>query len=352
MDSSRKVYHNILDLIGNTPLIKLQRIRVKPGVEIWAKLEGANPGGSVKDRIALSMIEDAEKKGLLTREKIVAEASSGNTGIGLAMVCAVKGYRCLIAMPESASIERRKLMQAYGAEILLTPAEKGTDGAIEAIYELVRAHPERYFNPDQFNNPANWQMHYRTTGPEIWRDTEGRVTHVVASMGTTGTLMGLARYFREKAPRVKVIGVEPLPGRLKMRSIKGVKVIDDTYNASPESVKVAIEVLCETDADRRVACLGEMRELGRESERLHREVGELVARSGVDLLVAVGEGGEWIAEGAKRAGMAEERVRVLPSPEEAGRFLASWAEAGDLILFKASRAVGMERALEVFESAL
>ncbi len=225
MSTHRKAYGNILDLIGNTPLVKLRRIRVKPGVEIWGKLEGANPGGSVKDRIALSMIEDAEEKGILTRDKIVAEASSGNTGIGLAMVCAVKGYRCLIAMPESASIERRKLMQAYGAEILLTPAEKGTDGAIEAIYELVRSQPDKYYNPDQFNNPANWQMHYRTTAPEIWRDTEGRVTHVISSMGTTGTLMGLARYFKEKAPHVKVIGVEPVPGH----KIQGLKNMKESY---------------------------------------------------------------------------------------------------------------------------
>ncbi len=225
MEPFRKAQPHILALIGNTPLVKLRRIRVKPGVEIWAKLESFNPGGSVKDRIALSMIEDAEQKGLLTPGKIVAEASSGNTGIGLAMVCAVKGYRCLIAMPESASVERRKIMQAYGAEILLTPAEKSTDGAIEAIYELVRRYPDKYYNPDQFNNPANWQMHYRTTGPEIWRDTEGRVTHVVASMGTTGTLMGLARYFREKAPGVRVIGVEPVPGH----KIQGLKNMKESY---------------------------------------------------------------------------------------------------------------------------
>ncbi|OAQ19825.1 cysteine--tRNA ligase [Thermosulfurimonas dismutans] len=298
MSTSRKVYNNILDLIGNTPLIKLRRIRVKPGVEIWGKLEAANPGGSIKDRIALSMIEDAEKKGVLTRDKIVAEASSGNTGIGLAMVCAVKGYRCLIAMPESASIERRKIMQAYGAEILLTPAEKGTDGAIEAIYELVRTYPDRYFNPDQFNNPANWQMHYRTTGPEIWRDTEGRVTHVVASMGTTGTLMGLARYFREKASHVNVIGVEPLPGH----KIQGLKNMKESYPPGIYDKKLPHQIVNVEDE--------EAYELAR---RLAREEGILVGMSS----------GAALAGALKIAREIEEGLIVVIFPDGGERYLST-----------------------------
>lgn len=168
------------------------------------------------------MIEDAEKKGLLTPEKVVIEASSGNTGIGLAMVCAAKGYRCVIAMPESASLERRKVMQAFGAEIILTPAGKGTDGAIEFVYDLVRAEPEKYFCPDQFNNPANWQMHYRTTGPEIWVQTEGKVSFVVCGLGTTGTAMGIARYARDNHLPFKVVGVEPYPGH-KIQGLKNMK---------------------------------------------------------------------------------------------------------------------------------
>jgi len=141
-------FENILHRIGNTPIVRLNKLKVKPTVEIWGKIESVNPGGSVKDRIALSMIEDAEAKGVLTKDKIVVEASSGNTGIGLSLVCAVKGYKCMIAMPESASVERRKIMQAFGAEIILTPAKKGTDGAIEFVYDLVRENPDKYFCPD------------------------------------------------------------------------------------------------------------------------------------------------------------------------------------------------------------
>ncbi|MGC8736822.1 MAG: PLP-dependent cysteine synthase family protein, partial [Dissulfurimicrobium sp.] len=180
----RPVLNNILEAIGNTPLIPIKRLNPNKNVTILAKMESFNPGGSIKDRIALSMVSRAEKRGELTKDKIVIEASSGNTGIGLAMVCAVKGYRCLIAMSEGASIERRKIMQAYGAEILLTPAKLSTDGAIEAIYKLIRDEPDRYFCTDQFNNPDNWLAHYEGTAPEIWRDTNGKVNMIIATMGT------------------------------------------------------------------------------------------------------------------------------------------------------------------------
>ncbi len=220
----RRHYGNVLDRIGRTPLVPIRRISTNPKVKIYAKIESANPGGSIKDRIALSMIEAAEASGELTHQKTVIEASSGNTGIGLALVSAVKGYRCLIAMSESASLERRKIMRAFGAELLLTPAERGTDGAIEAVYELARKHPEKYYLTDQFNNPANWQAHYYGTAPEIWKDTRHRVTHVVAGMGTTGTLMGLARFFRENT-EVQVIGVEPLPGH----RLQGLKNLKESY---------------------------------------------------------------------------------------------------------------------------
>jgi len=221
-------FHNILQKIGNTPIIKLRNIKVKPSIEIWGKLESQNPGGSIKDRPALFMIEEAEKKGLLTKDKIVIEASSGNTGIGLSLVCAVKGYKCIIAMPESASIERRKIMQAYGAEILLTPAEKGTDGAIETVYEIWRNNPDKYYCTDQFNNDANWLSHYKTTAPEILRDTEGKVTHVVCGLGTTGTAMGIARFVRDNNLPIKVIGVEPNPGH----KIQGLKNMKESYPPS------------------------------------------------------------------------------------------------------------------------
>lgn len=215
-------FENILHRIGNTPIVRLNKLKVKPTVEIWGKIESVNPGGSVKDRIALSMIEDAEAKGVLTKDKIVVEASSGNTGIGLSLVCAVKGYKCMIAMPESASVERRKIMQAFGAEIILTPAKKGTDGAIEFVYDLVRENPDKYFCPDQFNNPANWQAHYRKTAPEVWAQTEGKVRYVVCGLGTTGTAMGVARYAKDLGLPLKVVGIEPYPGH-KIQGLKNMK---------------------------------------------------------------------------------------------------------------------------------
>lgn len=238
-------FHSILEKIGNTPIIKLRNIKVKPSVEIWGKLESQNPGGSVKDRPALFMIEEAEKRGLLTPEKIVIEASSGNTGIGLSLVCAVKGYKCIIAMPESASIERRKIMQAFGAEILLTPAEKGTDGAIEIVYEIWRNNPDKYYCTDQFNNEANWLSHYKTTAPEIFRDTEGRVTHVVCGLGTTGTAMGIAKFAKDNRLPFKVVGVEPNPGH----KIQGLKNMKESYPPSIYDKKLLEKIINVDDED-------------------------------------------------------------------------------------------------------
>ena len=218
-------YQNILELIGNTPLVRLNRVNPNPKVEVYVKLEYFNPGGSIKDRVAWRMIQDAEARGELTPGKTVIEATSGNTGIGLAMVCAVKGYPCLLAMPESASEERKLILKALGAKLLLTPAHLGTDGAIEEAYRLAREFPEKYYLPDQFNNPSNPQAHYDGTALEIWEQTEGRVTHVVATMGTTGTLMGLYRRLKELNPAIQVIGVEP---HLKHK-IQGLKNMKESY---------------------------------------------------------------------------------------------------------------------------
>ena len=217
--------NNILGLIGNTPLVEIKRLNPHKNVRILAKLESFNPGGSVKDRIALSMVEAAERRGELTKGKIVLEAISGNTGIGLAMVCAVKGYKCLIAMSEAASVERRKIMEAYGAEILSTPARLSTDGAIEAVYELYREKPEKYFCTDQFNNPDNWKAHYHGTANEIWVQTKGEVNCICATMGTTGTLMGITRRMRELDPKVKIVGGEPHYGH----RIQGLKNMKESY---------------------------------------------------------------------------------------------------------------------------
>ncbi len=216
----------LVELIGNTPVVELGRLNpVNDRVQLLAKLESRNPGGSVKDRVALSMVEAAEQSGELSRDKILLEATSGNTGIGMAMVCAAKQYRCQLIMPESASIERRLIMQAYGAEIILTPAKRSTDGAIEKAYALAREHPDRYFLADQFNNPANWQAHYASTAPEIWRQTEGKVTDIVATLGTSGTAMGLSKWFRDHHPHVRVIAVEPFLGH----KIQGLKNMKESY---------------------------------------------------------------------------------------------------------------------------
>jgi cysteinyl-tRNA synthetase len=216
--------NTILELMGETPIVRVNRLNPNPRVEVYVKLEYFNPGGSVKDRPALAMIEAAEAAGELTPDKTVIEATSGNTGIGLAIVCAVKGYRLLLAMPESASLERKRILKALGAELLLTPAHLGTDGAIEEVYRMARENPEKYYLADQFNNPANPASH-KSTAQEIWEQTEGRVTHVVSTMGTTGTLMGLSRYLKEISPDIRVVGVEPYLGH----AIQGLKNLKESY---------------------------------------------------------------------------------------------------------------------------
>ena len=216
------IHDNILESIGNTPLVTVNRLNTNKKVTVVGKLESRNPGGSVKERIALSMVEAAENTGELRKDSIVLEATSGNTGIGLAMVCAAKGYRCMLVMPESASIERRRIMQAYGAEILLTPAARATDGAIEKAYAMAREFPDRYFLTDQFNNEANWQAHYDRTGPEIWQQTDGKITHLVATLGTSGTVMGLCAWFKEQQPHVQIVAVEPHLGH-KLQGLKNMK---------------------------------------------------------------------------------------------------------------------------------
>jgi cysteinyl-tRNA synthetase len=216
---------SILDQIGNTPLVAITRLNPNPRVRLLAKLEYLNPGGSIKDRTALAMIEAGEASGQLGPGRTVIEATSGNTGIGLALVCAVKGYPLVLAMSEAVSLERRKILEARGAEILLTPGHLGTDGAIEEVYRLVRENPERYFMADQYNCTANWQAHYRTTAPEIWAQTDGQVTHVVATIGTSGTLMGISRRMKEYDPRIRIIGVEPYLGH----KIQGLKNMKEAY---------------------------------------------------------------------------------------------------------------------------
>jgi S-sulfo-L-cysteine synthase (O-acetyl-L-serine-dependent) len=200
---------SLLDLIGNTPLIKLANLVENPRVEIYGKAEWANPGGSVKDRPALNMILEGERSGALTRNKTIIDATSGNTGIAYAMIAAARGYRVKLCLPKNASEERKRILEAYGVELVLTDPLAGSDGAILAVREIVAADPDKYFYPDQYNNPANWRAHYETTGVEIFEQTGGRITHFVAGLGTSGTFVGAGRRLRELKPEVKLISMQP-----------------------------------------------------------------------------------------------------------------------------------------------
>ncbi|MHA1129417.1 MAG: PLP-dependent cysteine synthase family protein [Candidatus Helarchaeota archaeon] len=220
-----RVYHSILDLIGSTPMVLINKLNPNKKVTVYAKLEKFNPGGSVKDRIAVYMIEQAEREGLLTPGKTVIEPSSGNTGIGLAMVCAQKGYPLEIVMPETMTMERRRILLAYGAKIILTKGSKGMDGAEDRCNQLVKENPEKYYHPNQFDNAYNVLAHYETTAQEIIEDTDGNISMFVAGIGTSGTLMGVSKCLKEYNPAIKIIGVEPYPGS----KIQGLKNLDKQY---------------------------------------------------------------------------------------------------------------------------
>ncbi len=205
-----KVYENVADLVGNTPLVRLTGYRERKGfsAHILAKLEYFNPAGSIKDRIGLAMLEEAEEKGLLNKASVIIEPTSGNTGIGIASIAAAKGYRTILTMPDTMSVERRNILKAYGAELVLTEGAKGMKGAIAKANELAEEIPHSFI-PGQFTNEANPLAHYRTTGPEIWRDTDGAVDILVAGVGTGGTLSGAGKYLKEQNPDIRVIAVEP-----------------------------------------------------------------------------------------------------------------------------------------------
>jgi len=218
-----KIASSMTELVGNTPLVRIHRLNPNPAVELLAKVEGFNPTGSIKDRIALRMVEQAEAEGALTPDKIIIEATSGNTGIGLAMIGAVRGYRVQIVMSAAVSIERQKMIQAFGSEIILTDPELGTDGAIVKVRELVAAAPQRYWHPNQFSNQYNRLTHYKTTAEEIWEQTGGRVTHFVSAIGTSGTLMGVGMMLKESNPRIQIIEAQPVKGHY----IQGLKNLEE-----------------------------------------------------------------------------------------------------------------------------
>jgi cysteine synthase B len=214
---------SIISCIGNTPLLELKNININPKVKIFGKLEGSNPGGSIKDRPAYYMIKKAEESGELTSEKTILEPTSGNTGIALAMIGASKGYKVKLVMPSCVSLERQRILEAYGANVVLTPGCDGTDGAIQKAHKLLRENPEDYFMPNQFDNENNVLSHYETTGPEIFKQTNGEIDFFVAGIGTTGTIMGVGKYLKERIPDIKIIGVEPIKGH----AIQGLKNMNE-----------------------------------------------------------------------------------------------------------------------------
>lgn len=233
---------SILSAIGNTPLVELTNLNNNSKVRIFCKLEGCNPSGSVKDRPAYYMIKKAEESGELTSDKIILEPTSGNTGIALAMIGAAKGYQVKLVVPECVSMERRRVLEAFGAEVILTPGCDGTDGAIRKAYELLRKEPERYFMPNQFENENNVLAHYKTTGPEIFSQTKGEIDVFVAGMGTTGTLMGVSKYLKEQKPSIRIVGIEPTKGH----TIQGLKnmeeaIVPKIYHSEVLDEKIMIE---------------------------------------------------------------------------------------------------------------
>lgn len=238
MDSKK----TILDTIGATPMVRINRLSPNPDVRIFAKLEGFNPTGSIKDRIAVKMIEKAEREGRLFAGKTIIEPTSGNTGIGLAIVGIVKGYPVEIVMSEAVSIERRKIIRAYGGKVRLTPAAEGTDGAIRLARQLVAENPDKYFMPDQFANAANYLAHYETTALEIWQQTHGEIDYLVCSIGTSGTLMGLSRFLKAMKPSIRVVCAQPTRGHY-IQGLKNMEeaIVPEIYDPSIIDVQELVE---------------------------------------------------------------------------------------------------------------
>ncbi len=236
------MFDNILDTIGNTPLVRIRKLHSNPNVEIFAKLEGFNPTGSIKDRIALKMILQAQADGKLKPGKTIIEATSGNTGIGLAMIGTVLGYEVEIVMSEAVSVERQKMIKGFGGKLTLTPAKLGTDGAIQKCRELVAEFPEKYFNPDQFSNVYNKLAHYQATSAEIWKQSGGRVSHFVSSLGTSGTLMGVGMGLRENNPGIKIIEAHPVKGHY-IQGLKNMEeaIVPEIYDPGQIDYSIMVE---------------------------------------------------------------------------------------------------------------
>lgn len=236
------VKDNILGTIGSTPMVRINRLNSNPNVNIYAKLEGFNPTGSIKDRIALRMVETAEREGRLRKGHTIIEPTSGNTGIGLAIAGIVKGYPVEIVMSSAVSIERRKIIRSYGAKVILTPADQGTDGAIRLARKMVAENPDKYFMPDQFANAANYLAHYEKTAIEIWQQTDGQIDYLVCAVGTSGTLMGLSRFLRTMKPDIKVVCAHPIKGHY-IQGLKNMEeaIVPQIYNPDLIDIQEMIE---------------------------------------------------------------------------------------------------------------
>jgi cysteine synthase B len=302
----------LTDLVGNTPLIRLRSLEPGPGVEVYGKAEWQNPGGSVKDRAALAMIEDGERSGKLTHDRIILDATSGNTGIAYAMIGAAKGYRVRLCIPSTASEERKKILRAYGAELIFTDPAEGSDGAIREVRRRYAAAPELYFYPDQYNNPENWRAHYRTTGVEIWRQTGGSVTHFIAGLGTSGTFVGTGRRLKGYNPAIQLVSVQP---DSPFNGLEGLKhmataIVPGIYDEQLADIATDVE----TEASYAMV------------KRIAREEGVLIGISGGAALVAA----ERVARNVERETRdAQEAVIVAILPDSGTRYLSDrfWDEA-------------------------
>jgi S-sulfo-L-cysteine synthase (O-acetyl-L-serine-dependent) len=299
---------HLLDQIGNTPMLRIECVVTEfPNVEFYAKAEWFNPGGSVKDRAAYAMIRDGERRGALRPGKTILDATSGNTGIAYAMVGAALGYPVKLFLPISASPERKQILQAYGAEIVYTPGDEGTDGAIRRVRELYQADPERYFYPDQYSNPANPAAHYETTAPEIWEQTQGRVTHFVAGLGTSGTFMGTTRRLKEFNPAIRCISFQPDSGFHGLEGLKhmATAIVPPIYDPALADDDIAVQ----TEDAQRLA------------KRLAREAGLLAGVSAAGAL--------WASlDVARRLPAGQAAVIVTVFPDAADKYLSErfWSE--------------------------